>query len=483
MTINPHNLRILQVNTSDGGGGAEGSALRLFRAYTELGCESYLAVGTKYGSEENIFTIRGVFRNSNDGTSVNEGKMLFPGNNDMIRLWRALFMHLVGRRGQDFGRKVKKRVYAASGVEDMHFPETWSLLKLIKHRPDILHCHNLHGGFFDLRALPWLSHNVPVILNLRDCWLLSGHCAHSFDCEKWKTGCGECPDLSIYPSIGRDATAFNWRRKKQIFAQCRFYITAPSAWVLKRVDQSILARSTALKRVIPNSVDVSIFKPTSDMLLIRKKIDLPLDARIVMCAANAIKQNTFKDLRTMKTAIGIAAERMKQGRLIFLGVGQRAEEERIGNATIRFIPYVKDPKLLAQYYQASDIYIHAALGETFSNTILEARACGTPVVATHTGGLPEQIMHGITGLLVAQGDAIAMADYILKLLENDSLRIRIGKAGAKDARERFSIERQVNQFMEWYSEVIDDWSLWKSKDWPRCPGRESPSGSDVHDQH
>jgi hypothetical protein len=57
------------------------------------------------------------------------------------------------------------------------------------------------------------------MLTLHDAWLLSGHCAHSFDCQRWKTGCGECPDLDVYPASPRDATACNWRRKREILAE------------------------------------------------------------------------------------------------------------------------------------------------------------------------------------------------------------------------------------------------------------------------
>jgi len=73
------------------------------------------------------------------------------------------------------------------GHEDFNFPASWHLLDLPPRVPDILHGHNLHGCYFDLRALAWLSQQVPVILTLHDAWLLGGHCAHSFDCERWKT--------------------------------------------------------------------------------------------------------------------------------------------------------------------------------------------------------------------------------------------------------------------------------------------------------
>src|SRR5262245_59012697 len=107
------------------------------------------------------------------------------------------------------------------GYEDFNFPASWHLLDLPPERPDILHCHNLHGSYFDLRALPWLSQQVPVVLTLHDAWLLSGHCAHSFDCQRWQTGCGQCPDLAIPPAIRRDATAYNWRRKRDVYTKSR----------------------------------------------------------------------------------------------------------------------------------------------------------------------------------------------------------------------------------------------------------------------
>jgi len=95
------------------------------------------------------------------------------------------------------------------GKEDFSFPDTRHLFHKVGDLPGIVHAHNLHGGYFDLRVLPWLSRQVPVILTLHDAWLLAGHCAHSFDCQRWKSGCGQCPNLSIPPVAKRDATASN----------------------------------------------------------------------------------------------------------------------------------------------------------------------------------------------------------------------------------------------------------------------------------
>src|SRR5262249_10828825 len=139
---------------------------------------------------------------------------------------------------------------------------------------DIVHAHNLHGYYFDLRILPELSGKIPLVLTLHDAWLLSGHCAHSFDCMRWQIGCGQCPDLSIYPPIKRDATSFNWRRKQQIFAQSKLYITTPSEWLMRRAQASILAPAIQDARVIPNGVDLGIFRPSRDRDKMRYRLGL-----------------------------------------------------------------------------------------------------------------------------------------------------------------------------------------------------------------
>jgi hypothetical protein len=85
----------------------------------------------------------------------------------------------------------------AAGLEDFDHPSTWDLLSLTRGEPSIVHLHNLHGDYFDLRYLPTLSRQVPCVVSMHDAWLLSGHCAHSLDCDRWLRGCGKCPYLTL----------------------------------------------------------------------------------------------------------------------------------------------------------------------------------------------------------------------------------------------------------------------------------------------
>lgn len=461
-------LRILQVSTRDREGGAERSAWGLFQAYKNLGHESWLAVGTKHTDDPDVLVIPNQQRR-NVWCRLCQGvqERLKPYQEDVQGVWRV-------REWLQTWSSPLHHVKRSLGIEDFDYPGTQQLLALPPDRPDIVHCHNLHGWYFDLRILPRLSQEVPVIVNLRDAWLLSGHCAHSLDCERWKTGCGHCPDLTLYPAIERDATAYNWRRKRDIFARSRLYVTTPSHWLMRKVEQSILAPAIVKARVIPNGGDLSIFHP-GDRLLSRTVLGIHHDAKMLLFTANGIRRNIWKDYATMKAAVAQVAQRLHGQDLIFIALGEEGPPERIGLAEVRFVPYQKDRTAVARYFQAADLYIHAARAEVCPLTIIEALACGTPVVATGVGGIPEQVkglelsqftfwnsglnrygMNEATGVLVPRGDAHAMAMAIEQLLSDDSLRRHLGKNAALDAAKRFDLQGQADGFLTWYQEILND---------------------------
>jgi glycosyltransferase involved in cell wall biosynthesis len=458
-------LRILQVSTGDLLGGAERVAWNLFEQYRRLGHASWLAVGDKRTSDPDVLLING---NPPIGRDPATGPALTSGASpvQVSREARKWLPSLRGRVGP-----IVERLENYWGLEDFRYPATWNLLDLVQPRPDIVHCHNLHGGYFDLRAMPWLSQQVPLVLTLHDAWLLSGHCAHSFDCERWRIGCGRCPDLSIVPAIRRDATAYNWRRKQRLYEGSRLHVATPSKWLMNKVAQSMLGATDPDVRVIPNGVDLRIFRPRRHEA--RRELKIAPDDKIVLFAANGIRQNIWKDYRTARAAVGLVAERMRGQRLRFLALGEDAPRQQIGTACVEFVPYQSRPEDVARYHQAADVYVHAALADTFPNTVLEALACGTPVVATEIGGIPEQIRSldslrlsmseapiytetNATGVLVAQGDAQGTAAPLEHLLRNGQLRDRLGQNARRDAEQRFDLDAQVHAYLEWYHQLLQN---------------------------
>ena len=140
--------------------------------------------------------------------------------------------------------------------------------------------------------------------------------------------------------------------------------------------------------------------------------------------------------------------------IIFIVLGETALQERIGAVEVRFIPYQTDPAIIARYYQAADVYMHAAQVETFGNTIVEALACGTPVVATAVGAIPELIEESSTGFLVPPKDADMMASRIVELISDQTLSNEMGIRAAKAASARFSLERLVSDYLNWYKHIV-----------------------------
>ena len=276
-------LRILQVSTVDMRGGAEKVAWDLFTAYRDRGCGSWLAVGETLSNDPDVLLIPNLELR---GSWIRFWWKIFP-NSSSLTGWRRR----TAKSLRDLAISLAEPGRALDilrGREDFRFLGTGRLLTLTSKLPHIVHCHNLHGGYFDLRMLSWMSQQVPVILTLHDEWLLTGHCAHSFLCEKWKTGCGQCPDLSIYPAIRRDASDYNWRRKKEIYARSRLYIATPSRWLMNKVEQSMLSPAIVNTRVIPNGVDLDIFRP-SDKQEARAALHIPQQTKVLLSTGVMMK--------------------------------------------------------------------------------------------------------------------------------------------------------------------------------------------------
>lgn len=434
-------MRILTVNTHEYGGGAEKVARDLMAGVRRQGWETVLAVG--FGQPESSGAI--AIPRSRDYCPRNPAAVV---PSDRPRIAAAY----------------------ASGLEDIYFPGTWDLLELAGAPPDLVHIHNMHGGYFDLRVLPWLSHAVPTVLTLHDAWTLSGHCAHSFACERWRTGCGDCPDLSIYPSLQHDGSAANWARKRQLYRDSALHVVTPCHWLMGKVRDGILADGMVEGRVIHQGADLSIFHP-GDRAEARRQLGLPADATLLLFVANGIRANPWKDYAGLCALLERLGDRLAGRRLMMVGLGETSPPETIGAAEITFVPSERDPARVAAYFRAADLYVHMARAETFPNVIMEALCCGTPVAAASVGGVAEQVNglalpwmpHGhcletATGVLAGPGEVDALAEALRHLLDDRATLERLGRNAAEDGRRRFDFRRTVAEYMDFYRSVADNFA-------------------------
>jgi len=440
--------RILQVSTADVRGGAEQVAWNLMVAYRKRGYTSWLAVGEQHSADPDVRLI------PNDEVRSRWARFWLDKSGRLRRPGASAVLAALGRAAGALGDPVRSFDYHV-GREDFHFPGTRHLLTLTDERPDLVHAHNLHGGYFDLRLLPRLSEQVPLVLTLHDAWLLSGHCAHSFACERWRTGCGRCPDLSIYPAVRRDLTAHNFRRKRAILSRARLHVATPSRWLMQKVEQSAFCDDVRDARVIPNGVDLSVFSP-GDRRAARLALGLPLDKPVVLTTGVRLGENRWKDLPTLREAVSSLDVDGNGRRLHVVVLGTSADGMDARRAEIQFVPYRRDSATVAKYYQAADVYVHTARADTFPLAVLEALASGTPVVASSVGGIPEQIEDGRSGFLVPPGDARALAKRLDSLLSDERLRASVGAEGKRQVRRSFDLNVQVSAYLNWYDEVLHD---------------------------
>jgi len=449
-------LKVVTVSTWDSGGGAERVARELHQSYLAAGEDAWLAVGTARGADARTVPLPNRERRA-----------------AWTRAWMAV-ADALPRRGAGFHVARTLRDVVAdpirwamrrSGREDFDFPGTAALLD-IGGEPDLLHLHNLHGGYFDLRELPRLSALVPTIVSLHDAWMLSGHCSHSLGCERWVTGCGECPALWIYPAIPRDATAFNWERKREIYARSRLHLAVPCEWLADKVRRSMLMPGVRELRVIPFGVDLDVFRP-ADREAVRAALGLDPSRAVMLVAANALHERTWKDsgafLGALERVGGAAAGAQ------WIAIGEQGPDVGVGGVRLRRVDTVHDDRQLARWFQAADAYVHPARADTYPLMVLEALACGTPVIGTDVGGIPEQIssasfiggaraiagLDGATGAVVPAGDPHALALAIDSIAELDrGTHAALSANAARAAQRSFDRRRHAREYLGWIHALV-----------------------------
>jgi len=156
---------------------------------------------------------------------------------------------------------------------------------------------------------------------------------------------------------------------------------------------------------------------------------------------------------------------------MLVALGESRPSEWVGDVEIRFVPLTLDLERVAKHYQAADVYVHAAREETFPNSVIEALACGTPVVATAVGGIVEQVKSlstgpqsswttndpdSATGVLTDPLDAVAIAHAIRSLLADGELRAKLAGNAALDARSRFDLSMQARKYVDLYRTMLSD---------------------------
>lgn len=301
------------------------------------------------------------------------------------------------------------RVFGLNGL-NCFFGTVQLIKNMRKKNVDVIHLHNLHSYciYFPILMDYIKRKNIKIIWTLHDCWSFTGHCPH-FDmigCDKWKTGCHNCPQYREYPQSLFDSSKCMYKFKRKWFTGVKnMTIVTPSKWLAGLVKQSFLGEYPV--KVINNGIDLDIFKPTESDF--RKKYALENKYIVLGVAFGWDKRKGLDVFCEM-------AQRFDSEKFQIVLVGTDENIDRNLPKNIISIHRTENQKELAEIYTAADVFANPTREENYPTVNMECIACGTPIVTFNTGGSPE-MLDETCGAVVAKDDTDAMYNEIIRICE------------------------------------------------------------------
>lgn len=234
-------------------------------------------------------------------------------------------------------------------------------------------------------------------------------------------------------------------------------------------SECLIAPSGAIKRVlesydiqtkiewIPHGIDVETFKEAAGFR-IRKEFGLKADDKVLVYAGRLTNE---KNIQFLFTVLSRLLRDNSIGRLKMIIVGTGRHEADIKNdcrtmgldEAVLFTGLVRDRHRLADIYAAGDVFVFASVTEVFGLAVLEAQACGTPVVAVGAAGICDSVQNGYGGFLT-ELDIGEFAEIVRRLLLDSELRRQQSRKALDHAR-RFSLDNMTARLLKLYESLVD----------------------------
>lgn len=349
--------------------------------------------------------------------------------------------------------RVLSRVTLPLGLNDVHCMGAFS----IKHLPafqeaDVINFHGIHGQFFSYLALPALTACKQAVFTVRDMWPLTGHCAVTYDCERWRAGCGKCPYPGAPPSLPgkHDGTHLEWKLKRWAYRHSRMTVVALSTRMTAQLQQSILSHLPV--HLIPNGVDTEMYRPL-DRAMCRIALGIPPHKTVLLFAAAHLNRLNKGGEILLEVLHGLPTV-LQQGLLLLLmGAGGDVLAQKT-TLSVQSMGYVGGARLKALLYSAADLFVLPTLGEGLPNVLLESMACGTPMVSFDVGGVADLVRPGLTGYLANPANIDDLRRGLLSLIEDPEGRAVMSQHCRDIAVKEYDAAYEVQRYIELYHRLL-----------------------------
>ena len=239
----------------------------------------------------------------------------------------------------------------------------------------------------------------------------SGGCHYDRGCGRFANECGECPIIGS--SASRDVTRRVIRRKRR-------------------------------------ALNLDTFRPVSKEGA-RRRFALESNDRVVLFFVADHLRNPLKGWSQLKRALA-EIPGLQHFRVLTVG---RGDTEQMSAPMFRHLGRLADPEAIRDAYNAADLLVFPPLQDNFPNTVLEALACGTPVVGFATGKVVDAVEHGVNGMLAPTGNARELAACIVKVLSNEVLRESMARAARARVVSRYGLHQQARAYISFYERLAD----------------------------
>lgn len=401
-------MKILQINAVYGFGSTGRNVAELHNYLKQKNVQSYVAYGEK---------------------KCEDNDEVFYVGNEVDHKIHGIFSRLFGKQAY-FSRRATKRL--CKRIDDI--------------APDVVHLHNVHANYLNFPIL--MKHlrknNIPVMLNLHDCWFFTGKCCHyvGASCTKWQQVCDSCPLLkSNNTSWFFDTSKKVFLDKKELYASMKIGVIGVSDWIVSEARKSILKDSLFLKRIY-NWVDTAKFRP-KDSAFFYEKYGVEKDKKIIL----AVSQG-WSESKGLSDLIKVA-KRFSDCKVVL--VGKPPQSENLPQNMI-LIPFVSDIENLVEIYSSADVFVNPSRMETFGKVTAEAMACGTPIVVYENTGNKELASFGV-GELAKNLNSDDLCDKIGLIMKNGKDFYRDNCV--KSANERFEMNYQLEEYLKAYKQLIE----------------------------
>ena len=408
-------MKIVQINSHIHQGGAARIALYIHRQLLQEGQQSYIAYG----------------RGADARTEPNS--YCFDTTPEILE--SALLSRAVGLNGW--------WNHAATGRLLRYLDEV---------RPDLIHLHALHGYYLNFNKLfDYINEkNIPCVWTFHDCHAFVGNCGYFFECDRWKEGCGHCPDIHRYPkSQFFDLTHYMWEKKKEWFTENgnRKIVVTPSDWLTAEAKQSFFGKYPCV--TIHNGINTGENFYPRDKKACRQKYGYAPKEKLVLGIAIG-----YSDPRKgAKYILNAAKELEGEAKVILIGWEKQNNALLEGRNNVIALPAMESVETLAEYYSMADVFVLPSLAENYATVTLESMACGTPVVGFDAGGIPEQLTDN-KGITVKAGDQTAFTAAIRAVLSGKKVLLR-GQELAEVIHRENSLEKMVAEYRAVYETLLD----------------------------